>query len=405
MWGERMTEIDWDPHAERCRLNPYPIYQRLRAEAPVYHNERLEFWALSRFDDCWNALVDHERFVSSQGVSLEKYEVGQKMLILMDPPKHTWHRRVMSRVFIPRVVAGLEASTRAACVRILDELVGRSSIDVVEEFSSILPLYVIAELLDLPEDYRSTARRLSHLAAQRVTSNTTPDEAIAASLELQDHLLEATKERRHNLGNDLISMIMRTPVVDDQGAEFLLDDAQIAAFFFEFTFAGNDTTTRSIANGVVALSWYPEQRRELVSDPALIPNAVEEVLRWDTPSHYLVRTAVRDVDFGGGIIPAGATVAIVLASAGHDESYFSNPELFDIHRRIERQLAFGIGPHVCIGASLARLELRIAFEEFLRRFPDFHVSDTGCVQDLSGQNRGLFHLPIEVERTTGVIGR
>ena len=238
-------------------------------------------------------LVDTKRFLSSDGVSLEKFEVGQKLMILMDPPRHTWHRKVMSHMFTPRVIANLEPGIRATCVRLLDDLRDRDEFDVVEDFSSQLPMYVIAELIGLPDEYRRTAQRLSHLTAQRVSSNAAPEAAIAASLELNDYLLEETKRRRQNLGDDLISTIMTTPMVDDTGTEHYLDDEQIAAFFFEFTFAGNDTTTRSIANVVVGLSWYPDQRHELVADPSLIPNGVEELVRWDTPSHYLGRTTCR----------------------------------------------------------------------------------------------------------------
>ena len=283
-------------------------------------------------------------------------------------------------------------------MHLLDDLRDRDQFDVVEDFSMLLPMYVIAELLGMPDEYRLTAKRLSHLTAQRVSSNAAPDAAIAASLELNAYLFEETKNRRKNLGDDLISTIMTTPMIDDTGTEHFLDDEQIAAFFFEFTFAGNDTTTRSIANAVVGLSWYPDQRHELVADPTLIPNAVEELVRWDTPSHYLGRTTTEDVETPHGTIPAGSTVAIVLASANHDERLYEEPELLDIRRSFDRKLWYGIGPHVCIGAALARLELRVAFEEFLPRFPDFHVADTGCVQDQSGQNRGLFHLPLIVDR-------
>lgn len=390
--------VDWEPHAEEFRLDPYPTYKLLRDEAPIYHNEERGFWAVTRFEDCWNVLVDAKRFVNSEGVSLERYEVGQKLMILMDPPKHTWHRKIMSRLFTPRVIANLEPWIRDVCVQLLDDLRDRDSFDIVEDFSMLLPMYVTAELLGLPEDYRLTAKKLSHAAAQRVSSNAAPDDAIAASLELNARLFDATVERRKHLGDDVISTIMQTPMVDDEGNEHYLDDEQIAAFFFELTFAGNDTTTRAIANAAVGLSWYPDQRRELVANPALIPNAVEELLRWDNPSHYLGRHAVEDVELPSGTVPAGAHLAVVIASANHDERMYADPELLDIHRKFDRKLWFGIGPHVCIGASLARLELRIAWEEFLQRFPDFHVTGEGAVQDQSGQNRGLFHLPVQIDR-------
>ena len=394
--------VNWQPHDPEHRFNPYPLYQQLRDEAPLYHNEELGFYALTRFDDCWNALVDAKRFISSQGVSLEKYEVGQKLMILMDPPRHTWHRKVMSRLFTPRVISGLEPFVRKTSIDLLEPLRDRDVFDVVEDFTMLLPLYIIGELIGLPEDYRLTAKRLSHLTAQRVSTNAAPEAAIEASIELNNYLLEETKRRRANLGDDIISTIMRTPMVDDQGQEHYLDDEQIAAFFFELTFAGNDTTTRALANAVVGLAWYPDQRRELVDDPTLMPNAVEELVRWDTPSHFLARTTSEDVTLPHGTIPAGSTVAIVLASANHDHRLYESPELLDIHRVFDRKLAFGIGPHVCIGAALARLEMRVALEEFLPRFPDFHVASTGCVQDLSGQNRGLFHLPIIIDRASAV---
>jgi cytochrome P450 len=390
--------IDWEPHAEEFRLNPYPLYRKLRNEAPIYHNAARDFWAVTRFDDCWNVLVDAKRFVNSRGVSLERHEIGQKLMILMDPPVHTQHRKIMSHLFTPRVIANLEPWIRDVCVMLLDELRDRDSFDVVDDFSMLLPMYVMAEFLGLPDDYRLTAKRLSHASAQRVSSNAAPDEAIAASLELNEYLLEETKRRRKNLGDDLISTIMTTPIIDETGEEHLLDDEQISAFFFELTFAGNDTTTRAIANGAVGLAWYPDQRHELAADLSLVPSAVEEFLRWDNPSHYLGRHSTEDVELPSGTIPRDVHIAVVIASAGHDERIYDEPELLDIHRKFDRKLWFGIGPHVCIGASLARLELRIAFEEFLKRFPDFHVAETGCVQDLSGQNRGLFHLPIEIDR-------
>jgi len=302
----------------------------------------------------------------------------------------------MSRLFTPRVIANLEPWIRDVCRNLLDDLRDRDSFDIVEDFSMLLPMYVTAELLGLPDDYRLTAKRLSHAAAQRVSSNAAPDEAIAASVELNERLYEATVDRRKHLGDDIISTIMQTPMVDDEGNEHYLDDEQIAAFFFELTFAGNDTTTRAIANAAVGLSWYPDQRRELVANPALIPAAVEELLRWDNPSHYLGRHSTEAVELPSGTIPADAHIAVVIASANHDERMYADPELLDIHRKFDRKLWFGIGPHVCIGASLARLELRIAWEEFLQRFPDFSISGEGAVQDLSGQNRGLFHLPVQI---------
>jgi cytochrome P450 len=176
-------------------------------------------------------------------------------------------------------------------------------------------------------------------------------------------------------------------------ASTVLDDEQIAAFFFELTFAGNDTTTRAIANGAVGLSWYPEQRRELVADPALIPGAMEELLRWDNPSHYLARHTTEEVELPSGTIPADAHVAVVIASANHDERMYSEPELLDIHRKFDRKLWFGIGPHVCIGAALARLEARVALGELFDRIDDYELAGEP-VRVPPAEVRGLHELPV-----------
>jgi cytochrome P450 len=214
---------------------------------------------------------------------------------------------------------------------------------------------------------------------------------------LVELFLGLVKERHRHPRDDVITLIMDTPVVDDDGHEHVPDDVEIAVRFQELAFAGHETVAKVIPNGVIALAWYPDQRRELAHDPALLRNAVEEVLRWDPPSHLQGRTTTRDVELHGVTIPAGSRTMLITASANHDERAYDEPELFDLHRDIQHPVSFGFGLHVCLGAHLARLEMRIAFEELLARYPDFHVDGSRAVRHVVTNVRGLSNLPLVID--------
>jgi cytochrome P450 len=239
----------------------------------------------------------------------------------------------------------------------------------------------------------------------RDESGTVTEDAALASMELAQVFIDLVSDRRRNPGNDVISMLMSTEVTDDDGNTRSLDDHELANRFLELAFAGHETVAKLIPNGVIALSWYPDQRRELAADLSLMPNAVEEMLRWDPPSHYQGRWSTRDVELHGVVIPAGRRVILLTASAVHDERKYPDPELFDIHRDIDRHVSFGFGRHLCLGAALARLETRVAFEELLRRIPDFTFDEAGVVRAYSSNVRGLARLPIQVERRARAYGR
>ena len=393
------TTVDpvvYNPFDLQTQHNPYPIYERLREEAPVYHNEELGFWALSRYADVLAAHLDPATFISSRGVTLEGLEQGRPFLILKDPPEHEWHRRVVSRVFTPRYVATLEPFIRKVAGDLLDSFADRDGFDVVEDFSIQMPLRVASELFQIPEEHRQTVHLLSDRVVARDDSGAVTDDAAAASLELAALMYELVVERRRNPGDDVNSMMINTPVVDDHGNEHLLDDEEAATRFVELAFAGHETVARLIPNGVVALTWYPDQRRQLVEDPSLLPNAVEEMLRWDCPSHYQGRWSTRATEWHGVEIPADVRVILITGAANHDPRVYDDPELFDIHREITRPVGFGFGVHLCLGANLARLETRIAFEELLRRYPEWEIDEANVVRLRSGNVRGLAHLPIRV---------
>jgi cytochrome P450 len=393
------TTVEYNPFARDTQTNPFPVYRWLRDEAPVYHNAEVGFYALSRFDDVLQAHLDPATFVSSHGVTIEGYDQGQDLLITSDAPRHNWHRKLVSRLFTPRAIADLEPKVRAIAAEVLDRARDRGEIDIVAEFSTHLPMMVIAEMLGLPPETRADLRRTSDRILDRSEADelgNTTDDSQLAMIEMMTLLTEIVDDTSKHLGDDIASILLSARVTDDDGNEVALTHAQVASRLLEMTIAGHETTAKLIANGVVALTWYPDQRAELAADPSLIPNAVEEMLRWDPPSHYQGRWVEQDVTLHGVTIPADSRVILLTGAANHDERAFADPEYFDIHREIERHVGFGFGIHLCIGAALARLETRIAFEELLARYPNYEVRQP-MVRAYSSNVRGLSNLPLALE--------
>jgi cytochrome P450 len=388
--------VEYNPFARDTQTNPYPVYQWLRDEAPVYHNEEIGFWALSRFDDVLNAHLDPATFVSGHGVTIEGYDQHNDTLIGRDEPSHGWHRKLVSRLFTPRAISELEPKVRNIAAGVLDAARDRGEIDIVAEFSTHLPMMVIAEMLGLPMETREQLRHYSDAILDRTDADEqgnitdATQEAMGAIMVL---LMQIVEEKSRHLGDDIASLLLTATVRDDDGNEVALTHEQVAYRLLELTIAGHETTAKLIANGVVALDWYPDQRAELVSNPSLIPNAVEEMLRWDPPSHYQGRWVERDVTLHGVTIPADSRVVLITGAANHDERVFENPEYFDIHREIERHVGFGFGIHLCVGAALARLETRIAFEELLQRYPNYELRQP-MKRAYSSNVRGLSNLPL-----------
>jgi cytochrome P450 len=390
--------LEYNPFTRETQTNPYPVYKWLRDEAPVYHNPHVGFWALSRFDDVLSAHLDHGTFISKYGPTIEKFDGSMDTLIASDPPDHTWQRKLVSRLFTPRAISDLEPKVRAIASEILDEASERGEIDVVPEFSGHLPMMVIAEMLGLPLEPRTRLRELSDRMLDRsdaTEDGTVSDASTDAIAEAYVVLGEIVAEKEKHPGDDVATLLLTGTVPDHDGVERRLNRDQVVARLLELVAAGHETTAKLIANGVVALSWYPEQRAELVADPSLVPQAVEEMLRWDPPSHYQGRWIERDVTMHGVTIPAESRVILITGSANHDERLFEEPELFDIHRNIDRHVAFGFGIHLCVGAALARLESRIAFEELLTRFPNYELGSP-IHRAYSSNVRGLSNLPISL---------
>jgi len=391
--------VEYNPFARDTQTNPFPVYRWLRDEAPVYHNAEVGFHALSRFDDVLQAHLDPATFVSSHGVTIEGYDQGQDLLITSDEPRHGWHRKLVSRLFTPRAISELEPKVRDIAAGVLDRARDRGEIDIVSEFSTHLPMMVIAEMLGLPTEARTDLRHFSDRILDRTEADelgNATDDSQRAMVEMMTMLTDIVDEKSKHLGDDIASLLLSARVTDDDGNEVALTHHQVAYRLLELTIAGHETTAKLIANGVVALTWYPDQRAQLVADPSLIPGAVEEMLRWDPPSHYQGRWVERDVTLHGVTIPANSRVILLTGAANHDERQFPDPEHFDIHREIERHVGFGFGIHLCIGAALARLETRIAFEELLRRYPNYEVRQP-MVRAYSSNVRGLSNLPLALD--------
>jgi cytochrome P450 len=385
--------MEYNPYSPEVQADPYPLYKRLRDEAPVYHNEQMRFWALSRFEDVWDATLDWRTYSSSHGPLIEEME-NSLSIISMDPPRHTGMRNLISKGFTPRRIGALEPAVRKIAVDYLDALVGRGEFDVCVDFASKFPLDVISELVGVPREDRDAVRGWFDRTPNRdpVTGEITPD-AKQAIAEIFAYFGALIGKKRAQPVDDLLSLLVSLEI--DEGEDRRkLEDQELIDLLFLVAGAGNETTTRLIANGMWLLDRHRDQREMLIRDPALIPAAIEEMLRYLAPSQYQGRFTLRPARIHGVVIPENQRVILITGSAGRDEREFDDPDRFDILRRPERNLYFGLGHHVCLGKSLARQEARIAFEELLARFPDYRVVPESLRRTTSGNTQGLSRIDI-----------
>jgi cytochrome P450 len=394
-------ELVFDPYAYAFHEDPYPTYARLRDEAPVYHNPEMGFWALSRHGDVMDGFRDSERFSSSHGVSLDAAASGPDAhrtmsFLALDPPRHGRMRGLVSRGFTPRRVVELEPSIRALAVRYLDEAVERGSFDFIGDFAGRLPMDVISELIGVPEADRAEVRRLSDLLVHREEGVTdVPPAGIEAAFSLVAYYADMLAERRRARTDDLTSALLDAEIDGDR-----LSDDEIMGFLFLMVVAGNETTTKLLGN-----AWYwawrnPAQAAIPVADPGRITDWVEETLRYDTSSQILARITTQPVELHGTTIPAGERVVLLPGSANRDERVFEHPDVYDLDRNRgdDRQIAsFGFGRHFCMGASLARLEARVALEELMARVRAWDIDESGIVRVHSVNVRGFAALPTTVQ--------
>jgi cytochrome P450 len=396
--------LEFDPFSETFFDDPYETYASLRDGAPLYFSDRYGFFALSRYADVMAAHGDADRLVSSYGVTVEllmqKQPMDINMMIVMDPPEHTRLRKLVSQAFTRRAIAGLEPLVEQIICGFLDEIGGRSEFDIVAEFAALFPVEVISAILGVPTGDRQQVRVWVDTFLEREPGNpNTTHAGAAASLNMAAYFLDLAREKRAKRDELLMSKLIEATLVDDDGQERRLSDDDVAAFAVLIAGAGSETVTKLIGSGVVLFDQHPEQWELVRAGAAAIPGAIEEVLRMHPPSQYQGRFAVADVTFESGTIPAGSPVLMLTGAATRDPRAFDRPNEFDITRGGHTTLAFGYGAHSCLGAWLARLESRLAFEEIRRRWPKLVVQYDGLRRVNMSNVAGYSHVPVRVATT------
>ncbi len=389
-----VTGVNYNPYRFSLHENPYETYRRLRDEAPAYWNDELGFWALSRFDDVHEAFGDYETFSSAQGIALEsrgRRSDAWRPMIELDPPEHTALRKLVSRVFTGRKVAEMEDEIRGIVTGYLDRLVPDGECEIVADLTGPFPMDVISAVLGIPESDRAELReQADKLLVREDGSMEMPQETIDGMFELLGYFTEDLARRKNGQGHGLIN-----DLVDLEVEGRALTDEELLGFCVLFVIAGHETTTKMVANAVELLSRHRYQRAALVADPTLVPDCVEEVLRFHNSTQYMHRALTRDTERHGKTMHAGDSVLLLIGAANHDEREFGpTAEVFDIYRRPERHLSFGYGAHHCLGAKLARMEGKVALEEIHRRIPDYEVDHDNAVRFHSGNVTGWTSLPV-----------
>jgi cytochrome P450 len=393
-------DLRWDPLDESLKADPHPIWKRMRDEAPVYYDEHHDFWALSRFADVERAHRDPRLFSSAHTTVLELMgpeASSQGLMIFLDPPEHTRLRRLVSRAFTPRRVAELEDRIRAICAELLDALEGRERFDFVADFAAPVPATVIAALLGVPPDDSEEVRgHIDHLFHLDPVTGMFNDVSARSMGFLFEYMNRQFDDRAAAPRDDMLTDLLHAEVAVEDGWHRELSRQEAIEFALMLISAGTETVARLLSWAAVVLDDHPDQRAELAADGSLIPNAIEELLRFEAPSPVQGRWLTEETELHGTKVPANSKVLLLTASAGRDERAFAHPDHFDIHRRIDTHMSFGNGVHFCLGAALARMEGRIALEEMLTRHPAWTVDIDHAVLLHTSTVRGYSHVPVEV---------
>jgi cytochrome P450 len=387
--------VYYDPFDVEIYADPYPTFRRLRDEQPLYYNEQHDFFAVSRFADVEQGLVDRERYISGRGAVLElikaNIEFPSGVLIFEDPPRHTVHRSLLSRLFTPRKIAALEPKIREFCRRSLDPVVGTGTFDFIADLGAQMPMRTIGMLLGIPEQDQESVR--DAVDARLRTEAGRPMEYSERGLS-GEMFAEYVDWRAEHPSDDLMTELLQAEFEDETGTTRRLTREEILTYVNVVAGAGNETTNRLIGWAGKVLADHPDQRRALAENHALIPNAIEELLRFEPPAPYVGRYVARAAEVHGRTVPEGSAMLFLIGAANRDERRFVDPDRFDIHRKVGQHLTFGYGTHFCLGAALARLEGRVALEEILRRFPEWEVDRANAKLASTSTVRGWETLPV-----------
>lgn len=374
-----ITDIYYDPYDFDIDADPYPVWQRMRDEQPLYYNDKHDFYALTRWDDVERGLKDHARLISSRGTILELIKANitmpPGMVLFDDPPSHTAYRGLMSRVFTPRKMNAIEPEVRRYCEVELDALEGATEFDIIEVLAAKMPMRVIGMLLGIPE---SDQQAIRDQADSGLHIDSADDYSVAfnefGASANEGSFGEYLDWRMENPSDDVMTQLVHAEFEDHLGVTRTLTREEVLGYVGLLAGAGNETTTKLIGHAVRTLADLPEQRHALRANPNLLPNAIEEMLRFEAPSPVQARYVAEDVEYYGQTVPAGSAILLVNGSANHDQrKWGETSEQYDMNRKIDHHLSFGYGLHFCLGAALARLEGRVALHEILKRIPDWSI--------------------------------
>ena len=397
MTDTNTVELYYDPYDPDIDDNPYPVWKRMRDEEPLYYNEKYNFYALSRYEDVARELHNWETYRSGRGTTADilfnNIEVPPGILLFEDPPLHDLHRRLLSRVFTPRRMLAVESLVRQFCTRELDPLVGSGGFDFIADLGAMMPMRTIGYLLGIPEEHQASIRDRNG-AINDTAKRREPGEISQKIFEETVVMFaEFIEWRAEHPSDDLMTELLAAEIDEPDGTRRPLSRTEVLSYTAMIAGAGNETTTRLIGFMGQLLSDHPDQRREIAADPSLIPGAVEESLRYEPPSPVQARYVAHDAEHYGHVIPEGSFMLLLNASANRDEAQFPDPDRFDIHRG-GSHLSFGQGLHFCLGSALARLEARVAFEEVLKRWPDWEVDYANAERAHTASVRGWARLPV-----------
>jgi len=389
--------LDYDPFAEDVRHDPYPIYRRLRDEAPAYYLPKYDAWALSRFQDIWDASNDADSYSTARGTTpaqvLTREQPVTPMLNVMDPPEHTRLRAVIRKCFLPRYLRGLEPVVRQSFDEFLEEVIDKGECDVVQDLGARLSVQVACLAIGIPpEDGPALGRMVQRFFAHDPdTGGMTPD-GLQALTELTAYCVDLIRQHRKHPGDGPEAADALIRFRDASGRSF--DDEVAASHVTMLVIGGSETFPKTLANGILRLYEHPEQRRALARGEADTAAAYEEILRYDMPTQFLCRTLKRDVSLHGQQLYAGQAAMLLYASANHDDREFECPDVFDIQRRFRRHLSFSSGTHACLGTHVARMEGRITLNAILSRIPEYEVDLEGAERLRTEFVQGFSRLPI-----------
>jgi cytochrome P450 len=404
-----VEEIYYDPYDYTIDADPHPIWKRMRDDAPLYHNEKFNFFALSRYADVRKASLDAQTYSSAYGTLIEIIDVVREQpgvldlsgnFLFEDPPIHDVHRAILAPAFTARRIASLEPMIRDLSAASLDRLAAVGRFDFVRDFGAKLPPTVIGMLMGWPEEDLEDLAGFSdeglHLE-EGETAQGGGGYGSDAQRKMFEYFSQLIERRRAEPGDDLTTVLLQAEVDDGDGGKRRLDERELLGNLSLVAGAGTETTVNLLGWAALTLYRHPDQRQMLADDPSLISNAVEELLRYEAPSPIQARVVTRDVEHYGQTVPEGSKIVLLTGSANRDDRVWSDPDRFDVSRHIEPQhVTFGVGLHFCLGAAMARLEGRIVLEEMLKRFPEWKVDEDAAEMVHTSTVRGWARLPISV---------